>query len=638
MPIQATDSGLLSIEPEKVGLIAVNTLDVLGWKISRHSRQLNRLVATDCAVSHHGRLTFRSDWMLVITWQPASQNRSLIKAVVTDNLDNATKDECFKRCEQVLIALEADVERFKQIDKVREKSKLYGDASWATDDDLRKSRFIIKNPAPTNTLLAKHPDGFIALPEQETYKHLIVAGRTGVGKTTGFFLPNLLERTGTSMIVTEATPGWEEGEIYRLTSGWRKQAGNEIYCFNPAFSDSIRINPLDMVRTAPAHLMHTQVEKLTELIMRNSSRGGESRGDSAVWENSERQILNALILHLAESQPEFAHIGAMRWLLRKGADGLKSVFAKSRSPYAQEEFETWFNTTEERIRQGVLFGLMGRLNAWFSDHMIALTSETDIKIDDLKSKLFTFYIAVPVKGRTAKLMASLVFNYLLELVESERNSFKYPLCLFLDEFTNFGYIDGMAELLSIIRKSKIGVVLGFQDYRQLQKVYGQSDADIILGQPGTHVYFRQKGFHEARALSDSLGRMTVENVEVSDSGRVSVQLIGQNLMTVDQLTTSFPKDEVIILTDDTPPIRTKKFGHEDYSVPISYPPPERKERALPDFLVQRRNHRQKAETTNSRDTADVGLEREPSRAPTKPQSSAPKKREAPDAGRDVWSP
>jgi hypothetical protein len=31
------------------------------------------------------------------------------------------------------------------------------------------------------------------------------------------------------MIVTEATPGFEDGELYKLTAGWRKMAGHQIW-------------------------------------------------------------------------------------------------------------------------------------------------------------------------------------------------------------------------------------------------------------------------------------------------------------------------------------------------------------------------------------------------------------------------
>jgi type IV secretory pathway TraG/TraD family ATPase VirD4 len=50
------------------------------------------------------------------------------------------------------------------------------------------------------------------------------------------------------MVVTEATPGYEDGELYKLTSGWRKMAGHKVYCFNPSDMSINRINPIDRIR------------------------------------------------------------------------------------------------------------------------------------------------------------------------------------------------------------------------------------------------------------------------------------------------------------------------------------------------------------------------------------------------------
>jgi Type IV secretory system Conjugative DNA transfer len=71
------------------------------------------------------------------------------------------------------------------------------------------------------------------------------------GQAAVFWSQQLIERIATSMIVTEATPGYEDGELYKLTSGWRKMAGHQIYCFNPSDMTSHRINPIDRVRRAP---------------------------------------------------------------------------------------------------------------------------------------------------------------------------------------------------------------------------------------------------------------------------------------------------------------------------------------------------------------------------------------------------
>ncbi len=136
------------------------------------------------------------------------------------------------------------------------------------------------------------------------------------------------------MIVTEATPGYEPGELYTLTAGWRKQAGHTIFSFNPADMSSTRINPVDRVKWAPPLEKAKEAEKLADLIIMNGS-GEEGRIDPT-WDRSEKQLLVSLILHAAASEPERGHIGALRWLLLSGVSKVRQELARSPSELAQK--------------------------------------------------------------------------------------------------------------------------------------------------------------------------------------------------------------------------------------------------------------------------------------------------------------
>jgi type IV secretion system protein VirD4 len=146
-----------------------------------------------------------------------------------------------------------------------------------------------------------------------------------------------------------------------------------------------------------------------------------------------------------------------------------------------------------------------------------------------------------------------MMNFLLDHILEIREKMKYPLTMLLDEFTNFGKISGIGDTLSIIRKNKIGLILGFQNYAQLEQVYSKREAQIIIDMPATQVYFKQKNFQEARDLSEAIGRTTVEEATVGDSGRVQESIQGRHLITPDELISL--DRQVIVFTADTKPLK-----------------------------------------------------------------------------------
>lgn len=176
-------------------------------------------------------------------------------------------------------------------------------------------------------------------------------------------------------------------------------------------------------------------------------------------------------------------------------------------------------------------------------------------------------------------------NFLLDHILEIRENMKYPIAMLLDEFTNFGKISGIEDTLSIIRKNKIGLVLGFQNYYQLEKVYNRKEAQIILDQPATQVYFKQKNYREAKELSDALGRTTIEEPTVTDSGRVQEFVQGRALATPEELINL--KDQVIVFTPDTWPLKLPLTSPTAYNQALEYPPPERDKHQVSDFVKSR---------------------------------------------------
>lgn len=596
MPTQIQDSGIVETTYKEFPVLAVNVLERLGYHISRASKQLDQILANERVEEQVGRDWWRHEYRVVLRWRKTTSGQSVLVTVeMSEHKGGGSLSDCQKRCDKLLLELQRDAERVRETSFDREPNTSYGSARWGREDELIASGYLQKNADPKRLIIGKAASGeYLQIPERLTYSHALVCGRTGVGKSRGFFIPQLIERIGTNMIVTEATPGYEAGELYSLTSGWRKLAGHQIYCFNPSDMSSHRINPIDRIRFAPEELKSSRAESLADLIIMNG-QADQQRGDNKTWNDSEKLLLTPLLLHAAASEPQHGHFGALRWLLLQGPDRLRKILYRSPSEVAQMEFEGWMRLSgETNFKYGVFSGLITKLNPWMTDQMVTLTETTDIDLEALKHQLFTFYLDVPSRSRDSKLIGSLMVNFLLDHILEIRESMKYPVAMLLDEFTNFGKISGIEDTLSIIRKNKIGLVLGFQNYFQLEKVYSRKEAQIILDQPATQVYFKQKNYREAKDLSDALGRTTIEEPIVTDSGRVQDFIQGRALATPEELINL--KDQVIVFTPDTWPLKLPLTSPTAYNQALEYPPPERDKHTVSEYVKTRgRTDRDKAE-------------------------------------------
>lgn len=585
MAVQIKDSGIVETTAKDFPILAVNVLDRLGYKVDRASKQLDQILATERLDEQIGKDWWRQEYRVVLRWRVASSGGMLVNIEMEERKGGASESDCQRRCDRIMLELQNDAERVEEAKTYKEKSTVYGSASWGTDQDLAAKGYFQKTADAKRFIIGRTADNqYIQVPEFWTHAHAIVCGRTGVGKSRGFFFPQLIERIATSMIVTEATPGYEDGELYKLTSGWRKMAGHKVYCFNPSDMSSCRINPIDRIRRAPEEEKASVAEKLADLVIMNGE-SAEARGDQT-WNRSEKLLLIPLLLHAAAGDPKRGHFGALRWLLAEGPDILAKVLKDSPSRVARMEFQGWMRLAgETNFKYGVFSGLVTKLNPWMTDQMITLTETTDIDLDALATQLFTFYLAVPSRSKDSKLIGSLMMNFLLDHILEIRERMKYPLTMLLDEFTNFGKISGIGDTLSIIRKNKIGLILGFQNYAQLEQVYSKREAQIIIDMPATQVYFKQKNFQEARDLSEAIGRMTVEEATVGDSGRVQESIQGRHLITPDELISL--DRQVIVFTADTKPLKLPLTDPLAYEQALSYDPPAREKHKVSEFVKMR---------------------------------------------------
>ena len=573
--------GDFEIPKEHVGELIATSLRANSWQNLNYNDLTQEITGEQKKTDKRSGIPWAFDYRLSVSWEEKG-DKWRITIDVHDREVHSMERDCKQLAFDILQGISDRAERVKATLQKTPPKTSYGTARWSNAEDIEAAGYAVDEIPGNGFLLGPLEGGKkLVVPESQAIRHTVICGPTGCGKSSSLFIPNLIERVGVSAIVTEATAGSEPPDLYTKTAGYRARAGHKIYYFNPDDPASVCINPLDQIDVSnPVKAVEKAID-VVDLIIRNTTQNKHSSADP-FWENAERNVLTSLVLHVAAEHGDMAKV---RSLLREGGDGLGAILAKSKVAEARDEYSAFSKLATETLRNNVLSGAMQRLSLWLNPKVVALTSKTNIDVKALPGELFTFYLAVPAQKEKLKPAASLVFNFLLDLLlETPEEEFKNKTALVLDEFTNFGLIPGIAKKMTIVRHRKMPVILGIQDYVQLKSVYGDDDATLLFTQPATRVIFRTPDLATAKKVSESLGQETIVERKLTTTCQVMEREFGRSLMTPAEVMALDP-ERSIVFTPSTDPLKISRYSWKDYLEQTNMAPPSKQEVKIDPDLV-----------------------------------------------------
>lgn len=468
----------------------------------------------------------------------------------------------------------------------RSKTK-YGNQGTATTAGISELRDLAGNDGYT---ISKR----FRLSASKSYEHALVLGPTGSGKSSAFFIPNMLDMDGShSLVVTDP-----KTEMYNLTKDYLTSIGYNVIKIQPLNADGsdYYYNPILITEN------DQEIHELAQIILTNGgksvemSTGGTS--NNAEWINMSVPLFAAALGYVKlfgkrKSIPEAIDI-----ILKDNLEELENKFSKDK--FTMRQFLVFKSSAgSEKTLSSIKSVLTTNVQLFLEEKIEKFVTlppkynEEGKKVPDM-SKMFkpkelrerptALFVCVPEDKSTYMMpLMSAFYTQLFNMTTSHPDG--QPILFYLDEFANIGVIPVITSVVTTARSRRIGISLGLQGVEQLDRNYGKENATTILNNLKTKLVFSGLTGDSAKYVSDLSGFTTIETKSYSSGGQVYQDtltniLAGQQisksgtrreLITPDEVR-RMDEDTVLIIAHNKNPVYDKKntyFTQERYKKKLS---------------------------------------------------------------------
>lgn len=394
------------------------------------------------------------------------------------------------------------------------------------------------------TVLQKNNRGFcltgkFSLTVHESYKNALVLGGSGSGKSSTVLINSALKmaRGNSSLIFNDPSH-----EIRLLVSGALQEFGYTIKVLDYSNPKSECFNPLVRCKSI------SDIQKLSSSLIRNAL--GDSK--DPFWNKSAESLLSLFLRYLVfHAEPQFRTLYNALHLINVFAGSPEKIdvlIVKTGDPKLLSEYKA-FVAYGDKTLMSIVATAKSAL-ALFSDETVAMITSLDtIDFNEFRTNKIALFInnSVPEMhyfGSLSSLFFQQLFNYLLIQLPSKNDNDVFFL---LDEASSM-YLPALSTTISNIRKYKSGILLIYQDYHQLDNIYGAYEAKNISANCYAKVYLPGQPIETCKTLELTLGKFEFED----DNGTKRTR----QLMTADEIRMS---EKAIVLIGNKAPIHAKLY-------------------------------------------------------------------------------
>ena len=254
-------------------------------------------------------------------------------------------------------------------------------------------------------------------------------------------------------------------------------------------------------------------QTLVDVIIKNT---GSLKGDS-FWDNSESNLLKALVLYVMLEYPEEnRNMGEVYKLLTDSSEaGLNKLFSILPISHPAKAPYNIFKQAAESVRGGIIIGLGSRLQVFQNRLICEMTGSDDIDLELPGHRKCAYFCITSDQDSTFDFLSSLFFSFLfIKLVRyadkhCTGGKLTVPVTFVCDEFPNIGTIPDFCKKISTVRSRGLNISIIFQNLAQLQNRYPQNQWQEILGNCETQLFLGCTDELTATFISNRTGDVTI---------------------------------------------------------------------------------------------------------------------------------
>lgn len=247
-------------------------------------------------------------------------------------------------------------------------------------------------------------------------------------------------------------------------------------------------------------------------------------------------------------------------------------------PLSHPAASAWavFKGMGERVQPNIVGGLNTRLQLFMTYKVRRVISNDDIRLANLGAEKTALFLIISDDNASMQLLSSLLLSFLFkdlkEAFDAVGGEGRIPVNVVADELANTGVWPNFEKTIATARSRKIAVSLILQSLPQLTQLYGEENAETIIGCCNTMLVLGCNDKYTAEYISDKSGVVTIRAKSVSDTRASSAGNRGvmqgyslsegdgkRNLVNPDEVQ-HLDKEQILIMTNGQNMLEAKRFG------------------------------------------------------------------------------